>query len=455
MPRPSAHTGADPGLTNTGPLRPQPAGPGVRHRGADLWQRRDVTAEGDAGPGPPTPAREPAGADAPGPIASGGAGSAGMPPWLPRAILLAVAAVAGLRIAEWVFLQVRGLLTLLLISLFLSFAIEPAVNGLARRGWRRGAATGLVFAVMGVLGALLVFAVGSLVVNQVQGFIDAAPGYIDDLQRLLEERFDIVVDTDQIVADLTAAEGPLRDLATRLAGNALGFSAQVVGAVFRLFTVALFTFYLAADGPRLRAAICSVLPPARQREVLRTWDIAVSKTGGYLYSRLLLATMSAAATWVALSVIGVPYALALALWLGVVSQFVPVIGTYIGGVLPVLVALGHRPTDALWTLGFVVAYQQLENYLLAPRVTARTMDLHPAVAFGTVIAGAGLLGGVGAVLALPAAAILQAFVSTYVERHELIDELRPGSAPAPDRPPTGGSGADGGPAPGRGPADRG
>ena len=75
----------------------------------------------------------------------------------------------------------------------------------------------------------------------------------------------------------------------------------------------------------------------------------------------------------------------------------------------------------MWVLAFVIAYQQVENYLFAPRITARTMALHPAVAFGTVIAGAGLIGPVGAILALPAAAVIQAVGSTYIERHPVVD----------------------------------
>src|SRR5690606_36333643 len=91
------------------------------------------------------------------------------------------------------------------------------------------------------------------------------------------------------------------------------------------------------------------------------------------------------------------------------------------GAVPVLVALSSDPIDGIWVLAFVFAYQQVENYFFAPRITARTMALHPAVAFATVIAGAALFGAVGALLALPAAAVLQALVSTYVSRHEVIE----------------------------------
>lgn len=344
-----------------------------------------------------------------------------LPGWVPRAVLIACIGIAALQFAEWIFFQLRGLFTILLVSLFLSFAIEPAVNWLAARGWRRGPATGLMFFGLFVATIVFVGAIGTLVIDQVSGFVDEAPAYIEDIEEFVNERFDAQVDADEVIDQITSAEGPIRDLATQLASNALGFSTRLVGALFQFFTVLLFTFYLVADGPRLRRAICSMLPPDRQRNVLDIWELAISKTGGYIYSRLLLSGLSAASTWIALTIIGVPYAAALGVFVGVISQFVPVIGTYLGGVLPVLVALLNEPLDAIWTLLFVLAYQQVENYVFAPRITARTMDLHPAVAFGTVIAGAGLMGPMGAILALPAAAILQAFGSTYVERHEVVE----------------------------------
>ncbi len=183
----------------------------------------------------------------------------------------------------------------------------------------------------------------------------------------------------------------------------------------------LFAFYLCADGPQVRRGICSMLTPARQRDVLRAWEIAIDKTGGYLYSRLLLGLVSGLAHFAVLFILDVPYAAALALWMGVVSQLVPTVGTYLGAGLPLLVALVTSPTDALILLIFIVIYQQVENYLLQPRITARTLDLHPAVAFGAVIAGAAVLGAVGAVLAIPFTAVVQTFVGSYIRRYEVED----------------------------------
>jgi predicted PurR-regulated permease PerM len=351
-----------------------------------------------------------------------------MPPWLPRALGLFFLGVAGLFVAWWLLQRLRTLLVLLLVALFLAIAIEPAVNALARRGWRRGAATAVVFLALLVVVAGFLVAIGSLVVDQVGSFADAAPGYVEETIAYVNRTFDTNLSSDTLVAQLSSAESPVRRFATGVAGSALGLGAQLLTLLFQLLAVALFTFYFAADGPRFRRAVLSVLAPRHQREVLRAWDVAVAQTGGYVYSRVLLAVVSATATAAFLWLIGVPNPLALGIWVGLVSQFVPTVGTYLAGALPALVALLSDPLDAVWVVVFIVAYQQVENYLLAPRITARTLSLHPAVAFGAVLAGAALLGGVGALLALPVTATLQAFGDTYVRRHEVVEE----AGPAPD-----------------------
>jgi predicted PurR-regulated permease PerM len=157
--------------------------------------------------------------------------------------------------------------------------------------------------------------------------------------------------------------------------------------------------------------------------MLAIWEIAVSKTGGYIYSRVLLATAAALAHALFFFSIALPSPIPLAVWIGVTSAFIPVIGTYLGAFAALVVAFVADPIDALFVAIFAVAYQQLENYVLAPRIQSRTMDVHPAIAFMSVVVGGTLLGAVGALLALPATAVIQALLSTYVRRHELIDEL--------------------------------
>jgi predicted PurR-regulated permease PerM len=324
----------------------------------------------------------------------------------------------------------RGVLVMLLVSLFLSFAAEPAVQFLARRGVRRGLATGAVFLVGLMVTAGMIVAMVPLFVQQVTDLIDSVPRSINDLNEILDGLPFIpsVEVTPELEVELRSlalefAERA-RTVALGAAGNVVSLGATAFGALLQLLAVGLVTFYLVADGPRLRRTLARPLPPERQREMLAIWELAIAKTGGYIYSRLLLAFACGLAHLLLLLLVGVPFALPLALWVGVTSAFVPVVGTYLGGVLLVLVALVNEPLNALWVVIFIVLYQQLENYALGPAIQSRTMDVHPAVAFVSVLIGGTLLGGVGALLALPATAIIQALLSTYVRRHSLIDELR-------------------------------
>ena len=343
-----------------------------------------------------------------------------MPPWIPRAILWFFGTGLAIFVAWWLVVRLRGLLVMLLVALFLSFALEPAVNWMAERGWRRGAATLTVMFVLLIAGAIFVWAMGAVLVNQVTDFVDEAPRYIEDAEDWFNDTFDADVDFEDLIAEFQQG-GSAQEFAAKLGGNIVSAGATVVAVLFQMLTIGLFTFYLVADGPRLRRAILSVLPQDRQVEVLRVWEIAIDKTGGYIYSRGILAFCSTLVHWIAFAIIGIPFPLPLALWVGLISQFVPTIGTYIAGALPIVIALIDKPIDAVWVLATILVYQQIENYLLAPPIQAETMDIHPAVAFGGVIAGASILGPIGALLALPAAATLQAFVSTYVRRHEVIE----------------------------------
>ncbi|MCP9622489.1 AI-2E family transporter [Nocardia otitidiscaviarum] len=354
-----------------------------------------------------------------------------LPGWLPRAYLLAAVTVAALVVTFWMLQQLKGLLTILVVSLFLAFAIEPAVNWLAARGWRRGPATGVVF--LGVLVVLVsfVWTLGELVVDQVSSLVDNAPRYADDAVNWINSTFHTDYSGTDIQRKAAEMSTSLEKYVVGLAGDVWGIGTTAVGVLFQALGVLLFTYYFAADGPRFRNAVCSLLPPQKQKHVLRAWDIAVEKTGGYLYSRALLALASTLAHYAAMRVLDLPSAFALALWVGVVSQFIPTVGTYLAGALPVIVALAQSPRTALWILLFIVLYQQFENYVLQPRITATTLDMHPAVAFGAVLAGAALFGATGALLAIPVTATAQAFIGAYIRRYEVnepTDSLKTGGA---------------------------
>lgn len=355
-----------------------------------------------------------------------------MPRWLPRAVLLVLALVACFQLGSWAFHQLIGLLVNILIAFFLALAMEPAVARMAARGMRRGLATFLVFFGVFVAAVGFVVLLGSVLAAQIVDLVEGFPGYLDSLIGSINDTFHTDLSRLDIQDSLLHSDW-LQKYVQNSASGVLDVSATVLGGLFKLLTIGLFSFYFAADGPRLRRALCSVLPPRKQAEVLRAWEIAVTKTGGYLYSRGLMALISGIAHYIVLAVLGVPYAPALAVWVGLVSQFIPTIGTYLAGALPMLLAFTVNPWYALYVLGFVVVYQQFENYVLQPKLTSKTVDIHPAVAFGSVIAGTALLGAVGALIAIPAVATMQAFLGAYVKRYAVTGEDASGGSATPSR----------------------
>jgi len=369
-----------------------------------------------------------AGADVPqdpsesGPMTIGALmGERQLPSWFWRAVVaigFSVLVFIGLRST---IERLTSLLGILFISLFLSFAIEPAVNHLAARGWRRGRATLACFVLLFGVGGVFLGVMVSLVVTQVVDLVDQAPTYITDATNWANDTFGTEITSTELNQAVRDYQEDITAVATGVGGRVVSLTGSLLGVVFQAFTVALFSYYMISQGPQMRRNVCSMLPPRRQQVVLRLWELSIEKTGGWVYSRMLLASIAAGTSWIVFSILGLPSPLALALWLGLVSQFIPVVGTYLGGALPAFVSLLNDPVDAIWVLGWILAYQQIENYLLSPRITGQTMNLHPAVAFGSALAGAALFGPMGAVLALPGAAVIQAFITTYLDRHDVID----------------------------------
>lgn len=340
--------------------------------------------------------------------------------WLPRAVVATIAVAAAWFGAIWVFSSTTGFLMILLIATFLSFAMLPGVEGLVRRGWRRGAAAGFVMAIGAVVVVAFVGAMTTVVVGQVANLVGEMPRYLDTAAPWVRDNLGIPLDTSSLTAQLSGDQQNLQNLASNALGGVLGVASTFVGAIFQALTISLFVFFMLADLPRLRATIYRRFPPEQQEYIDTIVTITIDKVGGWTYSRGVLALASAGFHFMVFMVLGLPYALAMAMWVGIVSQFVPTVGTYVAGVLPVIIALLENPIDALWVVAAIVVYQSVENYLLAPKVTANTMNLHPAVAFGSAIVGASLLGGIGALLALPVAATVTAVVQTYADHYDVI-----------------------------------
>ena len=344
-----------------------------------------------------------------------------MPRWIWRAVAIFWLGFLASLAARTAFHKLTSFLILILVSLFLALALEPAVNKLERRGWRRGSATLLMIFMLILFAALFVGGVGTLVGRQVADVLQNSEQYVNKSVRFLNDNFNTHIDPAEVNNKIADPNGPVQEFIRSQQDRAVKLSVRALGVMLQGFSVLLFTFYLVADGPKLRRSICSRLRPERQRTVLDVWELAINKTGGYLYSRALLAGISAAFHVIAFQIIGIPAPAAMAIWVGIISQFLPVVGTYIAGVLPVLLTLIESPVKALFVLGAIVVYQQIENYLIAPRVTAMTMDIHPAISFAAALVGVAVLGPIGAGLALPAAAMMQGVMSSRGPRHDVLD----------------------------------
>lgn len=356
------------------------------------------------------------------------------PRWLRKAVVAILILFVILQIGTWIFHSIGSFLFLLLLAFLLGIALEPIVGFLTRRGMRRGLATGIAMLTFFVAALVFIAAFGGLLVSQISELIQQLPSLLDSAADWVNKTFDKELDPNALRKTFNITPQQIATWASGLAGGVLGVITSTVGLVFQGFTMILFAFYFSADGPRLRRTIAGWLPARQQRVFVTVWDITVQKTGGFVVSRLLLALISTLFMSIFLFIIDVPYWFALGLFTGVVSQFIPTVGTYLGIALPCLVAVFNDPLDVVWIIIFGTAYQQIENYFFSPRISARTMDIHPAVAFGSVIAGAALFGPIGALIGIPVAAAVLAFAQAYTKRYDVIPELdMPGEEkPQPD-----------------------
>jgi predicted PurR-regulated permease PerM len=161
---------------------------------------------------------------------------------------------------------------------------------------------------------------------------------------------------------------------------------------------------------------------------IRIWDISVRKAGGFVISKLALAMISAVFHSAFFFIIDVPYWLPMGIFAGVVAQFIPTVGTYIGVALPALFAIFDDPLDVLWIVIFATVYQQIENYVLTPRISTRTMDINSGVALASVFVGAALFGPIGAIIGIPLAAIVIAVIEAYGQRYALHPDVETSTA---------------------------
>ena len=346
---------------------------------------------------------------------------------------LAAAAVVALGAFLWFVLDDGGsVIFTLLISWFAAIAMEPAVAKLGLR-MKRGAATGVVMLSAGLFLVLFALAFGNLIAEQLTQAVRMLPSFADDLVEWINKVLGTNYTSDEMLSTAGITEETIAGWRRDLVGGTLGLVVSVLGALFSSFTFLLFTFYFSADAPRLRRWIAALFPVRSQPVFVTTWDLAVEKTGGYVSARVVLAFINGSTTSLFMLLIGMPYWLVLGIWTGVVAQFVPTIGTYIAIILPTLVGLlSPDPIDGVLVLAWGLAYQQVENLTIEPRISAKAVDVHPAVSFASVMLGAALFGASGAILAIPVIATVLALFDIYGHKHELLPQL---SQPEPVRPP--------------------
>jgi predicted PurR-regulated permease PerM len=347
------------------------------------------------------------------------------PGWVRRSAVGVFVLFAIFQVAEWAWRSLANFLFLLLLAWLLGLAIDPVVTYLQRRlGWKRGLGTITVMLGLALLTGIFFFAFGQLFATQIVALIQAAPDLVQNVINFLNERFNLGLDPNTIIDQLNLNTQNVTRFASQAAGGVLGFLSSAIGVVFQGFTLLLFAFYFAADGPRFRRVVASMLPSKSQAVFADVWNIATVKAGGFVISRLGLAALSAFFSAIFFIIIDLDFWLPLALWMGLVSQFIPTLGTYLAIALPALIALlSDDRLDAVLVIVFATIYQQVENYFFSPRISSKTMDIHPAVAFGSVIVGAALFGPIGALIGIPLAAAVLAFMQTYTRRYEIIPEL--------------------------------
>jgi predicted PurR-regulated permease PerM len=339
-----------------------------------------------------------------------------------RAGVILMSLVAVLLLALWLFSVTRHFLFLILLAWLFAAALEPGILALMARGLSRGVAASFVGGGTLVLVLVLAVVFGKLFFDQIAGLVVSAPGTAASVIHWANDTFGVSLDPNTLSSSLSLTPSNIQSWAGTLSGGVLSVVGSLASVVIDLVTVLVFGFYFAGDGPNFFRVIASGMSPRRQRVFVTVTDITTAKTGGYVVSKIILAALSTVFHGVFFAAIGVPYWLPFALLVGITAQFVPLIGTYIGVLLPVLAVVFVSPWKALAIVAFAAVYQQIESYVFTPRVSAKTMDVNPAIALAAVFVGAAIWGPLGALIGIPLAAAAVAILGTYRKSYELVPE---------------------------------
>jgi predicted PurR-regulated permease PerM len=323
----------------------------------------------------------------------------------------------------WLFSVTRHFLFLILLAWLFAVALEPGIRWLIARGRSRGMSAAIVGGGTLLVGLLLAIVFGKLFFDQITQFVKSVPDTATSLIHWVNGRFGTKLDTTSLTSKLNLSQSNIQTWAGTLSGGVLSVFGSLASVVFDLLTVVVFGFYFAGDGPNFFRSLATGMSPRHQKVFVTITDITTAKTGGYVASKIALAGLSALFHGIFFAVIGVPYWLPFALLVGVTAQFVPMIGTYIGIALPVLATVFASPWKAIAIVAFATVYQQIESYYFTPRVSAKTMDVNPAIALAAVFVGAAIWGPIGALIGIPLAAAGVSIFQTYQRSYALVPEV--------------------------------
>lgn len=301
-------------------------------------------------------------------------------------------------------------LVLVAVAAFLAIGLNPTVSRLERVGMRRGIAVSLVFLATAGFFALFGYAILPPVVEQVTKFVNTVPDYLKDLQQnktinQIDQRYHVI---DRVQEYITSS-----DIGSTAAESVIGVGKALASTFFDGLTVLILTLYFLSSFNSIKRTTYRLMPRSRRARAALLGDEILNRVGGYLAGAFIIAIIAGTATLIWLSILGVPYPLALALVV-TITDVIPLVGATIGAVFVTIVAFFVSLPVGIATAVFYVVYQQVENYVVYPRVMKRSVDINPAAAIVGVLIGGALLGIVGALLAIPLTAAIQLILREVV-----------------------------------------
>ena len=350
--------------------------------------------------------------------ATGGLGAPGRPMNRRSPFFIGMAAAAGVAVTYGLVeltIRARSVLVLIGLALFIAAGLDPAVGWLTRHGVRRWLA--VIITLLTVAAAVAAFLAAAIppLAAQASALVAELPRYMHSLQDHNSQlgRLDAQYHIQQRLSRLISTRG------SSLIGGVLGAGELVLGAASALLVVAVLVVYFLADMPRIKLFAYRLAPHSRRTRVILIGDEIFAKVGGFVLGNFLTSVIAGLGTYLWMLAFGLPYPILLGLFVAFMD-LIPVIGSTIGGAVVTLVALTVSLPIAVATLGFYVAYRLAEDYLLVPRVMGRTVRVPGVVSVVAVLVGGALMGIIGALVAIPAAAALRLLLEE-VAFHRLDD----------------------------------